>query len=102
MNFLLIAHVTGAVVSAVAVALTIGALVTRRAAWFRPLSVALAVLGAYQVVSGAVLAVANSSTLLSFCARVGVYLAVIVTAEVVLVVAMRRASAAATAPAPRA
>ena|GEM_PF-6522676 len=90
MNIPLTLHLVGAVLSAGLIIASIVALVGRRAMWLRPLARSVAVAGVYQIVTGAVLSYVSHASVLSFCARVGSYVAILALAELLLVIALKR------------
>ncbi|MFO0704899.1 MAG: hypothetical protein U0517_02945 [Candidatus Andersenbacteria bacterium] len=100
MNLPLIFHLAGALASALLVLATIVALLARRSRLFKPLAKTLAIAGVYQIVSGAVLSYVSQASVLSFCARIGSYLAIILLTELILIAAIKRSSVAGMRVAP--
>src|SRR3989344_6666702 len=89
-ELLLAIHIGGAVVTGAVVAASFAALAGGGARFYRRLSLFVGLGGGFQLVSGALLALVSSDTVLSFCSRIGVYAFVVLATEAFLALAMRR------------
>jgi hypothetical protein len=90
MNTPLILHLVGAAISGL---LVVGALVSvfsKQSRWYKPTAIGIAVSAALQLISGSVLSFVSNGSLLTFCARIGIYLSVLVVAELVVWSAARK------------
>lgn len=91
MHLFLILHIVGALTTFIFVCVTVFSLITKREMLFRPLMKILAGNGIYQVVTGSLVLAQgnNSSTVLGFCVRLGLYLAVVLFFEGLLFLKLR-------------
>ncbi|OHA04987.1 MAG: hypothetical protein A2934_04095 [Candidatus Sungbacteria bacterium RIFCSPLOWO2_01_FULL_47_10] len=89
-EFLLTIHIWGAVATGVLVAASMTVLFLKKKSLYRRSAIAIAFGGAFQLLSGSVFALASSGTVFSFCVRIGLYSAVIIGAETLMVIAMHK------------
>jgi hypothetical protein len=88
---ILVAHITGAVVTAVVAFFALLAMMMRNEHVYRRAAVMLASLAAFEVVSGTVLAVMSASvSVASICGNIGLYVAAVAALEAVLFMRMKK------------
>lgn len=89
----LILHLAGAAVIAGLIIKTLVVLVQSRVSAYGGTAKAIALITAWQLITGSLLTIVKlqETSLLVFCARIGVYLAVVVAMEMLLLAKMRQA-----------
>lgn len=81
----LLIHISGALVTSILILLSSASLIKNLRNWYKPLAKYLGIVSLMQIISGTGLLVTSGSTnLLGFCARIGIYLAVIGFIEILL------------------
>ena len=88
--FLLVVHITGAFGTGAAILAALGALIRKRVRSLPVAAVRIGYLGAFQLVTGSALAYATQGSLFAFCARIGLYLALVFGTEFLLFFSMAK------------
>lgn len=89
-DIFLFLHIIGAGVVGAFIIFAMGDLLRRQATYYVLYAKSIAVGGAYELITGSLLAVTLHSTVFAFCARIGAYLGIILLSEIVLVIAMKK------------
>ncbi len=90
-SVILVAHIAGAVVTGFAGITAIGAMALRKEHLYRPIALALAAIGSFEVASGTALAVLSKTTsVASVCGDIALYVGAVAFVETLIFMRMRK------------